>query len=381
MEFAKLLNRNVTEPDTYLMSKNIAEHNVLVTGAGGTIGSELCRKILSYNPKSLILFELSEYNLYSIEHEIKAYLAQTEQQTPIFAIIGNIQNKTHFGSVLEKHKVHTIYHAAAHKHVPMVENNIVEAVKNNVFGTLSCAEAAIEHQVANFTLISTDKAVRPTNVMGATKRLSELILQALSIQQSSTCFTMVRFGNVLGSSGSVIPLFLNQIQNGGPLTVTHPDITRYFMLVSEASELVIQASAIGHSGQVFVLDMGEPIKIHDLAKNIIKLTQTKQDIQIVFSGLRPGEKLFEELLIGENASNTIHPKIKSATEVHIKPERLNQILASLKKYCHLMDKDMLKTILLAIPTGYKIPKHQQSPTKTAEQVCSHHHNGLSLEAH
>lgn len=362
LDISDLLGREPVEPDAELLSKNITGQNVLVTGAGGSIGSELCRQIISQKPNKLILFELNEYNLYAIHQELTNIIGRQGLSTKLVAALGSVQKENRMTKLMVTHKVDTVYHAAAYKHVPIVEDNIIEGIRNNVFGTLHCANAAIKAGVKSFTLISTDKAVRPTNIMGASKRMAELVLQALAEKGTSTCFTMVRFGNVLGSSGSVVPLFKKQIREGGPVTVTHPDITRYFMLIPEAAQLVIQAGAMGHNGQVFVLDMGEPIKIVDLAKRMINLMGMKEfydsqhedgDIEIQFTGLRPGEKLFEELLIGENVEGTSHKKIMTACEASLPWEDMAPLLSLLDKCCHDFDTDCIKNILLTAPTGYK----------------------------
>jgi len=362
LDVADLLGRAPVDPDKELLGKNIQRKSVLVTGAGGSIGSELCRQILSQKPDKLVLFELNEYNLYKIDQELKNIKAKTESKTQIVTALGSVQNENRLFNIMITHKVETIFHAAAYKHVPIVEDNIVEGVRNNVFGTLACANAAIKADVKNFTLISTDKAVRPTNIMGATKRLAELVLQALADEYNSVTFTMVRFGNVLGSSGSVVPLFKKQIRNGGPVTVTHPDITRYFMLIPEAAQLVIQAGAMGRNGQVFVLDMGEPVKIVDLAKRMIHLMGMKEfydgksddgDIEIKFTGLRPGEKLYEELLIGDNVEGTSHQKIMTACEDKLLWEEMEKLLSQLDVCCHNFDVECIRRILLEAPTGYK----------------------------
>lgn len=361
LDVADLLGRAPVDPDKELLSKNILGKNVLVTGAGGSIGSELCRQILSQKPSKLVLFELNEYNLYKIDQELKGVKAKTKSQTEIITALGSVQNENRLLNIMTTYQVETVYHAAAYKHVPIVEDNIVEGVRNNVFGTLSCANAAIRSDVKNFTLISTDKAVRPTNIMGATKRLAELVLQALADEHNSITFTMVRFGNVLGSSGSVVPLFKKQIRNGGPVTVTHPDITRYFMLIPEAAQLVIQTGAMGKNGQVFVLDMGESVKIVDLALRMIHLMGMKEfydgksdegDIEIKFTGLRPGEKLYEELLIGENVQGTNHQKIMTACEEKLSWEKMKKLLKELDICCHSFDIECIRRLLLEAPTGY-----------------------------
>lgn len=361
LDVADLLGRAPVDPDKELLAKNIIGNSVLVTGAGGSIGSELCRQIMAQKPSTLVLFELNEYNLYKIDHELKAMKANLNLETKLVSALGSVQKENRLTKLMQAHKVETVYHAAAYKHVPLVEDNVIEGIRNNVFGTLACANAAITTGVKNFTLISTDKAVRPTNIMGASKRLAELVLQALADKQSSTIFTMVRFGNVLGSSGSVVPLFKKQIRAGGPVTVTHPDIIRYFMLIPEAAQLVIQAGALGHNGQVFVLDMGEPVKILDLAKRMIHLMGMKEytanspedgDIEIKFTGLRQGEKLYEELLIGDNVQGTGHQKIMTACEDKLDWKAMNQLLDELDTCCHNFDVHCIRRILLDAPTGY-----------------------------
>lgn len=327
IDILDVLDRQTVEPDAILLQRNISDKFVLVTGAGGSIGSELCRQIIKNKPKYLVLFELSEYALYSIHQELIAKVASKDiyQGIEIIAVIGNVTNQGHLLRVLKRYQIQTVYHAAAYKHVPIVENNPFEGVINNSKGTYHCVRAAIEAKVETFVLISTDKAVRPTNVMGASKRLAELVCQGLSQDSANqhTCISMVRFGNVLGSSGSVVPLFTKQIEQGHAITVTHPDVTRYFMTIPEAANLVIQAGAMATGGEVFVLDMGAPVKIVDLAKRMIHLSgfEVKDeahpygDIEILFTGLRPGEKLYEELIIGEdNVEATHHPLIMQALE-------------------------------------------------------------------
>ncbi|MEI8644235.1 nucleoside-diphosphate sugar epimerase/dehydratase [Pseudoalteromonas sp. Hal040] len=355
-----LLGRDPVEPNTELMSANIRNKVVLVSGAGGSIGSELCRQIVKNSPTKLVLFELSEYGLYAIEKELKDYVFQNSLNIEIVPILGSIQNFKLISMTLSSFKVQTIYHAAAYKHVPLVEHNVIEGVKNNIFGTSNIARAAIENNVETFVLISTDKAVRPTNVMGTTKRMAELVLQALSDTQKTTRFTMVRFGNVLGSSGSVVPLFRQQIRQGGPITLTHKDITRYFMTIPEAAQLVIQAGAMGKGGDVFVLDMGEPVKIIDLATKMVHLSglevkssqHPSGDIEIQCTGLRPGEKLYEELLIGDNVVGTDHQRIMSAHEVKMPWDELEQILFELKSSCDLNDHHSIRKLLLEAPTAF-----------------------------
>ena len=337
----------------------------MVTGAGGSIGSELCRQIIVNKPNILILYELSEFSLYSIHQELLDIAKKNNDlSVEIYPILGNVQNIERLESVLTHFDVDTIYHAAAYKHVPLVEYNIIEGIKNNIWGTYNVARCAAQHNVKSFILISTDKAVRPTNVMGASKRMAELCLQALSdqLKDSCTCFSMVRFGNVLGSSGSVIPLFRKQILKGGPITVTHPDIIRYFMTIPEAAQLVIQASAMAKGGDVFILDMGEPVKIVDLAKNLIQLSglsvkdeeNPKGDIEIAYTGLRPGEKLYEELLIGgDNVCKTDHSRIMTAEETYLPMQELSIVLEKLDVACKNADYVEIRQILLEAPTGFK----------------------------
>lgn len=359
-----LLGRDPVAPDTGLMQSNIQGKVVMVTGAGGSIGSELCRQIVMQKPTSLILFELSEFALYQIDKELSQWVEAEQLQIEIIPLLGSVQRINRLSTIMKAFGVQTVYHAAAYKHVPLVEYNVVEGVRNNVFGTYYCAKAAIESGVESFVLISTDKAVRPTNVMGTTKRMAELALQALAEQESQkskgTRFCMVRFGNVLGSSGSVIPLFKRQIAEGKPITVTHPEIIRYFMTIPEAAQLVIQAGAMGKGGDVFVLDMGEPVKIVDLAKNLIRLSglEVKSaqnpagDIEIKFTGLRPGEKLYEELLIGDNVQGTKHERIMTASERFLPLKEFANILDSLDKACHEFDHESIRQILLEAPTGF-----------------------------
>ncbi|EMB7843707.1 polysaccharide biosynthesis protein [Vibrio vulnificus] len=359
-----LLGRDPVEPNPELMKANIHGKVVMVTGAGGSIGSELCRQIVRQKPKTLILFELSEYGLYEIDKELSGMVEATQLEVEIIPLLGSVQRINRLSATMRAFGVQTVYHAAAYKHVPLVEYNVVEGVRNNVFGTYYSAKAAIEAGVESFVLISTDKAVRPTNVMGTSKRMAELALQALAAKENDkvngTRFCMVRFGNVLGSSGSVIPLFKRQIEEGQAITVTHPDIIRYFMTIPEAAQLVIQAGAMGKGGDVFVLDMGEPVKIVDLAKNLIQLSglevkssdNPKGDIEIKFTGLRPGEKLYEELLIGDNVEGTDHERIMTANEQFLPLEEFNQILDNLDRACHEFDHETIRQILLETPTGF-----------------------------
>lgn len=352
-----LLGRKSVEPNELLLGKNITNKTVVVTGAGGSIGSELCRQITRLKPKALILYEINELALYEIDKELNSDYSQS---FVIYPILGNVNNKNRLKNLFTRLEVDTIYHAAAYKHVPMVELNNTEGVNNNIFGTLNCALAAIESGVKNFVLISTDKAVRPTNTMGATKRIAELILQSLAIKQNTTKFSMVRFGNVLNSSGSVIPLFKKQIIEGGPVTVTDKKIIRYFMTVTEAVELTIQAGAMATGGDVFVLDMGKPVKIQELAQKMIRLSGLKVkddinpdgDIEIKYTGLRPGEKLYEELLIGDNVTKTENPLIMRAKEEMITWDELKISLDKLQNLNEEFDHEKLRQILIKIVPAF-----------------------------
>jgi FlaA1/EpsC-like NDP-sugar epimerase len=368
-----LLGRDSVLPNKDLLSLNITNKVVMVTGAGGSIGSELCRQILLLKPQVLLMFERSEFALYSIDKELAN---KTPPATKIMPMLGSVRDRNRLSNIMKKFDVDTIYHAAAYKHVPMVEYNNAEGVSNNIFGTLKCAQIAIENGVDTFVLISTDKAVRPANTMGATKRFSEMILQALTITQSKrgqnsqrgsergqncTCFSMVRFGNVLDSSGSVIPLFKEQIKQGGPITVTDPEITRYFMSIPEAVELVIQAGAMAKGGDVFVLDMGNPVRIKNLAEKMIRLSglQVRDslnpdgDIEIEYTGLRPGEKLYEELLIGGNISKTENLMIMRADEEMMAWDDLKPIIDEIEVALDRDDQVMLRNLLVKAVPGFK----------------------------
>lgn len=355
-----LLGRDPVAPIPELLNANITGKRVMVTGAGGSIGSELCRQIIRCKPEKLVLFELSEYGLYAIDKELNELCENESIDVEIVPLLGSVQRQNRLFTIMSNFRIQTVYHAAAYKHVPLVEYNVVEGVRNNIFGTLYSAQAAIEAGVETFVLISTDKAVRPTNTMGATKRLAELILQALASAQNYTRFCMVRFGNVLGSSGSVVPLFRRQIRNGGPLTVTHPDIIRYFMTIPEASQLVIQAGAMGHGGDVFVLDMGQPVRIIELAYRMIRLSgltlkneqNPNGDIEVKITGLRPGEKLFEELLIGDNVLGTHHPRIMKANEQLLPWAELRALLLKIDAACHHFDHEQLRHLLLEAPAAF-----------------------------
>lgn len=362
----ELLGRDPVAPIDDLLRKNIAGKAVLVTGAGGSIGSEICRQILSQAPEQLLLFEFSEFALYTIEAELSKIVKRNNLSTKIVPILGSTQHVKRVADAVKAFQVKTIFHTAAYKHVPLVEENIVEGMRNNVFGTLAVAKIAHDHQVENFILISTDKAVRPTNIMGATKRIAELICAAFTERGSDTTFSMVRFGNVLGSSGSVIPRFQEQIEAGGPITVTHRDINRYFMTIPEASQLVIQAGAMATGGDVFVLDMGEPVKISKLAETMVRLhgltpyfvdhpdqvLPEKGDIPICFTGLRRGEKLYEELLIGNNAEPTQHPRIMKASEISLPYAQLMPILDRLFEACADFDVPAIQAIIHELPVAY-----------------------------
>jgi len=374
VDIADLLGRDSVPAQEELLEHCIKGQSVLVTGAGGSIGSELCRQILLLGPTTLLLYDHSEFNLYTILSELDQRVSRESLTVKVLPILGSVRNHSKLLDVMKTWQVNTVYHAAAYKHVPMVEHNIAEGVINNVVGTLNTAQAALQAGVSNFVLISTDKAVRPTNVMGSTKRLAELTLQALSreaapvmygdkaniSQVNKTRFTMVRFGNVLGSSGSVIPLFHKQIKSGGPLTVTHPKITRYFMTIPEAAQLVIQAGSMGLGGDVFVLDMGEPVRIVELAEKMVHLSglsirsekNPQGDIAIEFTGLRPGEKLYEELLIGDNVAATEHPMIMSAHEDHLSWEALKFKLSELLNAVEEDDYSRVRQLLRETVNGY-----------------------------
>jgi len=375
VDIADLLGREPVEPDEALFERCILDQVVMVTGAGGSIGSELCRQIVTCRPRALVLFEHSEFALYSIHTELERYIKERGLAIELVGMLGSVRNGGRMFDALTAWKVDTVYHAAAYKHVPIVEHNIAQGFFNNTMGTLHAAQAAIRAGVRNFVLISTDKAVRPTNVMGCTKRLAELVLQALASESAPalyrehvegpvpnhTRFTMVRFGNVLGSSGSVIPLFREQIRLGGPITVTDPRITRYFMTIPEAAQLVIQAGSMGEGGDVFVLDMGEPVKIVDLAERIVHLSgltvksnaNPQGDIEITFTGLRPGEKLYEELLIGDNVLPTAHSMIMRANEERLSWRQLtlglDAIIYAIKNSDYLAVREVLKLLV----SGYE----------------------------
>ncbi|GAB7511818.1 hypothetical protein Bwad006_06330 [Bilophila wadsworthia] len=358
VDIEELLGRDPIPPVESLLYKNTQGKAVLVTGAGGSIGSELCRQILLHRPSCLVLFELNELALYTVMQHLRV---QAESQNiNVVPILGNVQDEKQLEEIFRTFHIDTVYHAAAYKHVPIVEYNTVQGIRNNVFGTVRAARAALAAGVSLFVLISTDKAVRPTNIMGTTKRMAELVLQAFAATQDKTIFSMVRFGNVLGSSGSVIPLFREQIAKGGPITITHPDIIRYFMTIPEAVQLVIQAGAMGKGGDVFILDMGEPVRILDMAKRLIRLSgrsirderHPSGDIEIALIGLRPGEKLFEELLIEGKAIPTEHPRIMRKEESCMAMDELKGLLGKLERACDRGDIDAVFALLQRPATSF-----------------------------
>ena len=367
IDIEDLLGREIVPPNPELLGACITGQSVMVTGAGGSIGSELCRQIVSINPARVVLLDSFEYGLYEVERELREKLLLVEggEKIKVAALLGSVCNKSQMENAIRSFNVDTVYHVAAYKQVPMVEKNIVEGAQNNIFGTLVAAKAALKYKVKNFVLISTDKAVRPTNFMGATKRFAEQVLQALAQTEQSTKFSMVRFGNVLGSSGSVVPVFRRQIKSGGPVTVTHPEVTRYFMTVQEAAQLVLQAGSMAKGGDVFVLDMNEPIRIDDLAKKMVHLmgydvkdaNSYRGDIAIEYSGLRPGEKLYEELLIGESVTGTEHPKILRAEEETLSWEVLQKLLNRLKTACDSIDLPGVRSALMEAVDGFE-PKQE-----------------------
>lgn len=357
IDIEDLLGRDPVVPVDDLLHRNIRGQVILVTGAGGSIGSELCRQIVQLAPSKLLLIEVSEFALYAIHQELEA-LAPGVKVIPLF---GSVRDAVRLREIMHTWRPDTVFHAAAYKHVPLVEHNPVEGVRNNALGTLTTAQIAMECQVRRFVLVSTDKAVRPTNIMGASKRVAELALQGLAQQASHTCFSMVRFGNVLGSSGSVVPLFRRQIEEGGPITLTHAEITRYFMTIPEAAQLVIQAGAMAQGGDVFVLDMGEPVRIIDLARRLVELSgrtvrderTPEGDIEISVTGLRPGEKLYEELLIGDNVMQTLHPRVMKAHEPCPPVEDLWRLFATLRGTLDRGDIPALKIVLKQMLPGYQ----------------------------
>lgn len=377
IDIEDLLGRDIVPPNPELLGACITGQSVMVTGAGGSIGSELCRQIIAINPSRLVLLDTFEFGLYKLEAELIEKLQSIEggNNIEIVSLLGSVGNRLQMENAIRSFKVDTVYHVAAYKQVPMVEKNVVEGVQNNIFGTLVSAQAAEKFKVKNFVLISTDKAVRPTNFMGATKRFAEQVLQALAARESATKFSMVRFGNVLGSSGSVVPLFRRQIGMGGPVTVTHPEVTRYFMTVQEAAQLVIQAGSMATGGDVFVLDMHEPIKIIDLAKKMVHLmgfevkdeNSYRGDIAIEYTGLRPGEKLYEELLIGESVTGTGHPKIMRAKEETLSWGELEILLSKLELACKQIDLKEIRKLLMKAVVGFE-PKDEVSDPQWEAQT-------------
>ena len=369
IDIEDLLGRDIVPPNPELLGACITGQSVMVTGAGGSIGSEICRQIVNINPARVILLDTFEYGLYEVERELKENLKAIENgdDIEIIALLGSVCNRAQMENAIKSFEVDTVYHVAAYKHVPMVEKNIVEGAQNNIFGTLVSAQAAEAYKVKNFVLLSTDKAVRPTNFMGATKRFAEQVLLAIAQRGKGTKFSIVRFGNVLGSSGSVVPLFRKQISSGGPVTVTHPEVTRYFMTVQEAAQLVIQAGSMATGGDVFVLDMTEPIRIVDLAKKMVHLmgydikdeNSYRGDIAIEYTGLRPGEKLYEELLIGEFVTGTEHPKIMRAEEETLSWDILQPLLTRLSNACQGIDLQEIRAVLMDAVDGFE-PKEEAS---------------------
>jgi FlaA1/EpsC-like NDP-sugar epimerase len=366
LDIEDLLGRDPVPPNPRMLAKNIMGKVVMVTGAGGSIGSELCRQIVKSGPSALLLVELTEFALYAIEYELQSAMAEDGEQTiRLVPLLANVRDAARIAEILRTWKPHTVYHAAAYKHVPLVEHNPAEGVKNNVQGTLTTAMQAVAHGVSDFVLISTDKAVRPTNVMGTSKRLAEMVLQAQAAVMAQaggkTRFSMVRFGNVLGSSGSVVPLFRKQIKDGGPITLTDERITRYFMTIPEAAQLVIQAGAMASGGDVFVLDMGEPVRIADLARRMVELSglalkdeaNPNGDIEITVTGLRPGEKLYEELLIGDNPLPTSHPRIMKAHEDFLVWNELQAKLSDLGLALDANNVPLIRTLLKDLVPGYQ----------------------------
>ncbi|ADC71120.1 polysaccharide biosynthesis protein CapD [Thioalkalivibrio sp. K90mix] len=376
LDVADLLGRDPVPPNEALLARSIRGRVVMVTGAGGSIGSELCRRILSLEPAALVLFERNEFALYRIEQEIMQRRLSMQPGVEVHAVLGSVANQARVEEVLHQYGVQTLYHAAAYKHVPLVEGNLLEGLRNNSLGTAVVADAAIAAGVERFILVSTDKAVRPTNVMGASKRLAEMVLQDRARRQNATVFSMVRFGNVLGSSGSVVPLFHRQIREGGPVTVTHPEITRYFMSIPEAAELVIQAGAMAQGGEVYVLDMGEPVRIIDLARRMIRLHghQVREDeaegegIAITCTGLRPGEKLYEELLIGDNVEETPHSKIMRARETCAEPAVLARALRTLEKADRERNAQAAFEVLREVVDGYEPGRDEEAAHSASAPV-------------
>lgn len=379
-----LLGRKEVAGDGRLMAACTTGKSVMVTGAGGSIGTELCKQLIRYKPANIILFERSEFALYAVENELNEMLGTIagHESINLVPVLGSIRNASLVEKIIKRYRVNTLYHAAAYKQVPMLERNVIAGVQNNIFGTLVVAKAAEKHHVENFILVSTDKAVRPVNIMGATKRFAEQVLQAFNAEGSSTRFSMVRFGNVLGSSGSVVPLFRKQILNGGPVTVTHPEVTRYFMTAHEAAQLVIQAGSLARGGEVFVLDMKKPIRIADMARKMITLMgyevcedcevnacNCERGIAIRYSGLREGEKLYEELLIGKTVAGTAHPGIMRAVEDFLDWKTLDGLLNKLEYGCNTMDQGVIRSTLAEAIEGFgRRPTILEQEAVVAEDV-------------
>lgn len=359
LDIDDLLGREPVMPNHILLAMNIRNKVIMVTGAGGSIGGELCRQILSVDPSKLLLIEQSEFSLYTIQQQLQEKIKGRD--TALVPLLASVQDIERMREIMTTWRPDAVYHAAAYKHVPLVEHNPAEGIKNNVLGTLNIAQLALENSVSDFVMISTDKAVRPTNIMGASKRLAEIILQALAAISPTTKFCMVRFGNVLGSSGSVVPKFRQQIRDGGPITLTHPEITRFFMTISEAAQLVIQAGAMAKGGDIFVLDMGQPVKILDLARRMVELSgltikdelNPNGDIEIEISGLRPAEKLYEELLIGDNPESTIHPRIMKAYEKFTLWEDLQDQIKTLELALRVNDIGAIRSIMKRLVAEYE----------------------------
>ena len=383
-----LLGREPVDPLPQLMALHITAKSVMVTGAGGSVGSELCRQILRYKPLKLVLFELSEFALYNIDIELSEYIQKHGIKTKIFPVMGSVQRVNRIEAVMKSFKIDTVYHAAAYQHTRLVDQNVVEGIRNNVFGTYYTAKAAMNAGLETFVLISTDKAARPTNIMAASKRLAELLLQALDKTDinKTTKFCTVRFGNVLDSAGSVVPLFRKQVEQGGPLTLPHENTTRFFMTIPEAAQLVIQCGAMGKGGDIFVLDMGESVRIKDLAEKMIRLSglEVKDennpdgDIELLYTGLPTGEKLNEELMMGDNVSQTFHDRILTANEAMLQWEDLTVILDALDQACHNFDHEAIRDILFSAPTGFNpsggindLVWVERHPTLPAKEHQSH----------
>jgi len=372
VDIEDLLGRDPVDPDSQLLTRSVSGRSVMVTGAGGSIGSELCRQIIALAPRRLVIFERSEPALYRIDRELRALADANGIDCEVVPLLGSVVHRKRMMHCMRGHEVETVYHAAAYKHVPLVESNPLEAIRNNVFGTWHTAIAARDAGVNTFVHISTDKAVRPTSIMGATKRVAEMGLQALAAESESTLFSMVRFGNVLDSSGSVIPLFREQIREGGPVTITHPDVTRYFMTIPEAASLVLQAGSLAKGGEVFVLDMDEPVRIQELARRMIQLSgltvrdddNPHGDIAIEYIGLRPGEKLYEELLLGENCAGTGHPMIHHAREEYLSINAISACLERLEEACRGHDVNAAERILAEYVVGFERPERQRYPRST-----------------